>query len=83
MRYPARMLKRGGTSKAMTPFINPETRKVFIRDYERRLYQTSQAHRDAEAKRKAAWYAEKASDPAWLAMMAERKRELRAGKKKS
>ena len=67
------------------PHANPETRKLFLRDYlrryESRLYQASQKHRDEESKRKAEWYALKASDPAWLAMMAARKKEYRDRKK--
>ena len=67
------------------PHADPTKRKQFLRqylrEYEGNLYRTSQAHRDSESKRKAEWYALKASDPAWLAMMAERKREMRAGKK--
>lgn len=68
------------------PFVDPQKRKTYATRYNRKSYAerygASQRFRDAEAKRKAAWYAEKASDPAWLAMMAERKRELRAGKGK-
>jgi len=30
-------------------------------------YRTEEEFREAEAKRKAGWYAEKASDPGWLA----------------
>jgi len=45
-------------------------------------YRTDGAFRVAESKRKASWYAEKASDPAWLAKQAEKKRLQRAAKKK-
>ena len=68
------------------PFVDPQKRKAYATRHNRESYATrygaSQRFRDAEAKRKAAWYAEKVSDPAWLAMMAERKRELRSGKGK-
>lgn len=36
----------------------------------------------AESQRKAGWYALRASDPAWLAAQAEKKRLQRAAKKK-
>ena len=66
------------------PFADPKKRKTYANRYNRESYAEryagSDRFRDAEAKRKAAWYAEKASDPAWLAMMAERKRESRARK---
>jgi len=66
------------------PFADPKKRKTYATRYNRKSYAqrytSNQRFRDAEAKRKALWYAEKASDPAWLAEMAARKRESRAGK---
>jgi hypothetical protein len=41
-------------------------------------YRTEKEFRDAESKRKAEWYALKASDPAWLARQALKKRVERA-----
>ena len=65
----------------MTPFKDQADYMRYDAAYERRLYQTSQKHRDEESKRKAEWYTLKASDPAWLAMMAARKKEYRERKK--
>ena len=45
-------------------------------------YHADPAFKEAEAKRKADWYATRASDPAWLAAQAEKKRLQRAAKKK-
>ena len=41
-------------------------------------YRTEEDFREAEAKRKADWYALRASDPAWLAAQALKKRVARA-----
>ena len=66
------------------PFADPKKRKTYATRYNRKSYASryreSVKFRTSEAKRKAAWYAEKASDPAWLAMMAERKRASRERK---
>jgi len=45
-------------------------------------YWTDEEFRQAEAKRKADWYALQASDPAWLAAQALKKRVARALAKK-
>jgi len=46
------------------------------------IYRTDRKFRTAESARKAAWYAEKANDPKWLAAQAKKKRLQRAAKKK-
>ena len=48
----------------------------------RELYRVSEEFRKAEARRKADWYAARASDPKWLAKMALKKRLQHAAKKK-
>jgi hypothetical protein len=68
------------------PFVDPAKRKTYATRYNRKSYASryreSVKFRTSEAKRKALWYAEKASDPAWLAEMAARKRESRGRKAK-
>jgi hypothetical protein len=46
------------------------------------LYRKNRKFREIEASRKADWYALKASDPAWLAAQAAKKRAARAAAKK-
>ena len=66
------------------PYSDPKARKKYATRYNRESYanryRESVKFRTSEAKRKALWYAEKASDPAWLAEMAARKRESRERK---
>ena len=63
------------------PF-EPDVYREYHTIYMRELYRVSQEFREAEAKRKADWYALRASDPAWLAKMALKKRLQHAAKKK-
>ncbi len=64
------------------PYNDPEDfRKQHAAWYIAR-YRTVRKFKTAEAKRKAAWYALRASDPAWLAEQAAKKRLQRAEKKK-
>ncbi|MEI6035078.1 MAG: hypothetical protein WCS65_12470 [Verrucomicrobiae bacterium] len=51
-------------------------------EWYRARYRVDGEFRQVEAKRKATWYAMRASDPAWLAAQAAKKRLQRAAAKK-
>ena len=59
------------------PFKRKADYREYHTGYMRELYQSSEEFRQAEAKRKADWYALRASDPAWLAAQALKKRVAR------
>lgn len=71
----------GGCLDCM-PYADPAAWKKSHAARYAAIYQGDPDFRDAESARKAAWYALWASDPAWLAMQAEKKRLQRAAKKK-
>lgn len=65
------------------PYASPaEYREAHAARYAE-IYSSSRKFRANEAVRKADWYAAKASDPAWLAEQAAKKREQRARAKKA
>ena len=63
------------------PFKDKEVQREYHALYMGELYRESEAFREAEAKRKSEWYALRASDPAWLAGQALKKRVARALRK--
>lgn len=69
--------------KQRMPYKNPKDWKAAHREWYVERYNTDRKFQRAEAKRKADWYAAKASDPAWLAEQAAKKRAQRAKAKKA
>ncbi len=64
------------------PYAKPADWKVAHREWYIDRYHADPKFQRAESKRKADWYAAKASDPAWLAEQAAKKRAQRAKAKK-
>jgi hypothetical protein len=64
------------------PYTNPKDWKTAHREWYSERYNTDPEFQRAEAARKADWYAARASDPAWLAKQAAKKRAQRAKAKK-
>jgi hypothetical protein len=60
------------------PYAKPADWKVAHREWYIDRYHADPKFQRAESKRKADWYAAKASDPAWLAEQAAKKRAQRA-----
>ena len=60
------------------PYANPKDWKTAHREWYVERYNTDRKFQRSEAVRKADWYAATASDPAWLAEQAAKKRAQRA-----
>lgn len=69
--------------KQRMPYANPKDWKAAHREWYVERYNTDPKFQQAEAARKADWYAARASDPAWLAEQAAKKRAQRAKAKKA
>lgn len=65
------------------PYKKHSDWKAAHRDWYNERYATDRKFVRAESERKADWYAAKASDPAWLAEQAAKKRAQRARAKKA
>jgi hypothetical protein len=65
------------------PYAQTADYKTAHREWYLERYHADRKFQKAEAKRKADWYAARASDPAWLAEQAAKKRAQRATKKKN
>lgn len=64
------------------PFAKTSDYRAAHADWYISRYRTDRKFQKLEAKRKADWYAARASDPAWLAEQAAKKRAQRAKAKK-